>query len=78
MNVTAHEYYLLACLMSHTNSAVSTETVAMQVWGYPESTGNKFVDIAVAKLKKNFDDVDCTDIIHQIKSYGYILQKRNL
>ncbi len=77
MNVMPREYYVLACLISRANSAVSTEILAMQVWGYPESAGNRFVDATVTKLKKNLDAVGCTDMIHEIKSYGYILQKRN-
>ena len=75
VNVTPREYYAIACLVSRVNSAVSTETLALQVWGYPESAGNTFVDATITKLKKKLDNAGCTDIIHQIKGYGYILQR---
>ena len=76
VNVTPREYYAIACLVSRVNSAVSTEILALQVWGYPESAGNTFVDATITKLKKKLDNAGCTDIIHQIKGYGYILRKR--
>ena len=75
VKVTPREYYVLACLISRADSAVSTDMLAMQVWGYSEGAGNTFVDSTIVKLKKNLGDAGCSDMIHQVKGYGYILQK---
>ncbi len=77
VSVTPREYYVMVYMIFRANSSVSRESLALQVWGYPETKGNTFVDLTVTSLEKKLADVGCADVIHSVKGYGYILQKRS-
>lgn len=74
IELTHREFALLECLMRTPGRVVTRVEISRQVWRHQIDAGSNFVDVAVQRLRRKFDDPFPRKLIQTVRGVGYALQ----
>ena len=67
VDLTAHEWKVLACLMQRPSHVISQAELAEQAYGRPEAPGSNTIEVFVARLRAKLGH----DAIRTVRGLGY-------
>lgn len=74
--LSAKEYNLLEYLMLNKGIVLSREKIENHIWNFEYEGGTNVVDVYISYLRKKIDG-NCRDkLIHTIRGYGYMIEKK--
>ena len=71
VELTGHEFNLLAMLAEHPSRAFTREEISRKVSAREWSPADRSVDVLVSKLRKKLDQTQGNDIIKSLRGVGY-------
>lgn len=71
--LSAKEYQLLEYMMLHSNTILSHEQLARNVWGGSLCSDSNAITVYISFLRKKIDDLSDIKLIHTIHGVGYML-----
>lgn len=77
IDLTPQEFKLLHFLMSHPNQVLSRESILSRIWATSPDIETRVVDVYIGYLRKKIDHNFDKQLIHSIRSFGYILKDTN-
>lgn len=69
--LTYKEFEVLSYLGRHRGTAVSRETLMINVWGFDYEGESRTVDAHIKTLRQKLEAVGCMDIVSTIRGFGY-------
>jgi two-component system response regulator MprA len=76
--LTSREFDLLECLMQHAGQVLTTSTLLEHVWGYTFEVESNVVKVYIAYLRQKLNASGEPDLIHAVRSVGYVLRAPSL
>ncbi len=76
IDLTKHEFALLALLMQHRGEALSRAYIASQVWDINFQSDTNVIDVAMRRLRAKVDDPFERKLIHTLRGTGYVLDEQ--
>ena len=74
--LSAKEYNLLEYLMLNKGIVLSREKIENHIWNFEYEGGTNVVDVYISYLRKKIDG-NCRDkLIHTVRGYGYMIEKK--
>ena len=70
------EYTLLSFLMRHTGRVVSKTMIMERVWEYNFDPQTNVVEARICRLRDKVDRPFETKLIHTVRGFGYVLERR--
>jgi two-component system response regulator ArlR len=77
IELTRHEFDLLAYLIINKGIVLSRDQILSNVWGYDFSGETKIVDVYIRYLRNKVDDGFGTKLIHTVRGVGYMLKENS-
>ncbi len=77
IDLTAKEYALLTLLLRRTGEILSRTLIAEQVWDMNFDSDTNVVEVAVRRLRSKIDDPFAEKLIHTVRGFGYVMERRN-
>ncbi len=77
IDLTAKEYALLTLLLRRTGEILSRTLIAEQVWDMNFDSDTNVVEVAVRRLRAKIDDPFAEKLIHTVRGFGYVMERRN-
>lgn len=74
IELTQREFALLECLMRTPGRVVTRAEISQQAWRHQIDAGSNFVDVAIQRLRRKFDDPFPRKLIQTVRGIGYALQ----
>jgi two-component system OmpR family response regulator len=74
LDLTAKEFELLHCLVSHRGEVLARKEILRLVWGYDFDPGTNVVDVHVNRLRRKLEDANAADLLHNVRGVGYVLR----
>ena len=76
LDLTAKEFKLLSFLARNETKVVSRTMIAEQVWDINFDSDTNIVDVAIKRLRSKVDIPFDSKLIHTVRGFGYVLEKR--
>ncbi|MCL4747962.1 MAG: heavy metal response regulator transcription factor [Burkholderiaceae bacterium] len=76
IDLTAKEYALLVLLLRRQGETLTRTVIAEQVWDMNFDSDTNVVDVAVRRLRAKIDDPFGEKLIHTVRGFGYVLERR--
>lgn len=76
VDLTAKEYALLVLFMRREGETLTRTVIAEQVWDVNFDSDTNVVDVAVRRLRAKIDDPFDEKLIHTVRGFGYVLERR--
>jgi two-component system copper resistance phosphate regulon response regulator CusR len=76
IDLTAHEFRLLALLVRRAGEVLSRTAIAEQIWDMNFHSDSNVVDVAIKRLRRKVDDPFDIKLIHSVRGMGYVLEER--
>ena len=77
LDLTAKEYSLLVLLLRRQGETLTRTVIAEQVWDMNFDSDTNVVDVAVRRLRAKVDDPFDEKLIHTVRGFGYVLERRS-
>ncbi len=77
IDLTAKEYALLTLLLRRQGEILSRTLIAEQVWDMNFDSDTNVVEVAVRRLRAKIDDPFDVKLIHTVRGFGYVMERRN-
>ena len=77
VDLTAKEYALLVLFMRREGETLTRTVIAEQVWDVNFDSDTNVVDVAVRRLRAKIDDPFDEKLIHTVRGFGYVLERRS-
>lgn len=75
ISLSATEYQMLRCFMTHSNRVLSKEILLERVWGYGYFANLNIVEVYVRYLRNKLEREGEPRLIHTMRGAGYILRE---
>lgn len=75
IDLTKHEFDLLAYLMINTGIVLTRDQILSNVWNYDFAGGAKIVDVYIRYLRNKMGDMNGSRLIHTVRGVGYMLKE---
>ena len=75
IDLTRHEFALLACLARRAGQCVTRQQAMEAVWGPEHAVGASALDVLVNALRSKFDAPFATNLICTVRGRGYMLKQ---
>jgi DNA-binding response OmpR family regulator len=77
IDLTAREFDMLACLLSHGGRNVTREMLAREVWRELQRATplDNVIDVHVARLRRKIDEGEAVRLIHTVRGVGFVLRE---
>jgi DNA-binding response OmpR family regulator len=76
IDLTRHEFLLLACLMRKMNQCVTRQTLMESIWGPDHGIGAGTLDVLVNALRAKIDTPSSKKRINTVRGSGYLFSPR--
>jgi two-component system copper resistance phosphate regulon response regulator CusR len=76
IDLTRHEFALLALLARRTGEVLSPSFITSRVWDIYLDTAKNAADVAVRRLRMRVDYPYSRKLIHTVRGVGYVLEER--
>lgn len=76
IELTKHEFDLLAYLMVNAGIVLTRDQILSGVWEYDFAGESKIVDVYIRHLRNKIGDADGSRLIHTVRGVGYMLKER--
>ena len=76
IDLTAKEYALLVLLLRRQGEVLSRMLIAEQVWDMNFDSDTNVIDVAVRRLRSKVDDHYDEKLIHTVRGFGYVMERR--
>tara|TARA_R110002124_G_scaffold264599_1_gene431265 strand:+ start:210 stop:881 length:672 start_codon:yes stop_codon:yes gene_type:complete len=76
IRLTAKEFALLELLMRRQGEVLSRTLIAENVWDINFDSDTNVVEVAIRRLRAKIDDPYPSRLIHTVRGFGYIMEKR--
>jgi len=77
IDLTAKEYALLVLLLRRQGEVLTRTMIAEQVWDMNFDSDTNVVDVAVRRLRSKIDDPFPEKLIHTVRGFGYVMERRS-
>ena len=78
LQLTPHEFELLAFFLQHQRLALTREQLSEHVWGFSYSGESNFVDAAVKDLRRKLEADGGVRLIETLRGHGYAFRRMDL
>lgn len=77
VELTAREFDVLALFMRHPHHVLKRSFVYEQVWGYDFGALSNLIEVHVSSLRHKLADAGAPELIHTVRSIGYMLAENH-
>lgn len=74
LELTVSEFELLKLLTSQRGTALRTDDIAREIWGYESSGSANFLQAHVSRLRRKFQAASVDDPVATVRGVGYIVR----
>lgn len=78
IELTAKEFDLLACLLSHPRQVITRGQILKQVWGYDFLGDANIIEVYIRYLRLKLEANNEQRLIHTVRGVGYVVRKESL
>lgn len=75
LHLTAKEFALLECFMTHPKQVLTRDYLMEQVWGYDYEGESNVLEVYVANLRQKLESGGEPRLIHTVRGVGYVLRE---
>lgn len=78
IELTAKEFDLLACLLSHPRQVITRGQILKQVWGYDFLGDSNIIEVYIRYLRLKLEANNEQRLIHTVRGVGYVVRQESL
>ncbi|MGK7910052.1 MAG: response regulator transcription factor [Synechococcus sp.] len=75
VQLTAKEFNLLKCLMSHKQQVMTRDQIIRNVWGYDFIGESNLIEVYISCLRRKLKRASAQPLIHTVRNIGYVMRE---
>ena len=74
IDLTPKEFALLRLLLEHRGEVMSSDSIALEIWGHETFGSRNFVEAHVSRLRRKLQDAGASDALETVRGVGYVIR----